>query len=84
MCNFLDANLIWVAPERRDVGGLACLYHIAFGRKCNLSEALKECMKKKMLGMGVSWLIYIPRVDLRHVVGLLELLHQRTKVTHSF
>jgi hypothetical protein len=50
---FLDANLIWVAPERGDTGGLACLYHGTFGRKCIHSEALKECVKKRMLGMGL-------------------------------
>jgi hypothetical protein len=51
--SFLDANLIRVAPERRDAGWLACLYHDAFEQKCKLSEALKECVKKKILGMGV-------------------------------
>jgi hypothetical protein len=29
--NFLDANLIWVAPECRDTGGLAYLYSGTFG-----------------------------------------------------
>jgi hypothetical protein len=28
---FLDANLIRVAPESRDTGGHACLYHDTFG-----------------------------------------------------
>jgi hypothetical protein len=28
----LEANLIWVDPEYRDTGGLACLYHGTFGR----------------------------------------------------
>jgi hypothetical protein len=32
MCNFLDANLIQIAPECRDTGGLACLYHDTFDR----------------------------------------------------
>jgi hypothetical protein len=27
----LDANLIWVAPECHDIGGLACLYRGTFG-----------------------------------------------------
>jgi hypothetical protein len=30
--NFLDANLIWVAPECRDIGGLAYVYRGTFGR----------------------------------------------------
>jgi hypothetical protein len=30
--NFLDANLIQVAPECRDIGGLACLHHGTFGQ----------------------------------------------------
>jgi hypothetical protein len=30
--NFSEANLIWVAPERRDIGGFACLYCGTFGR----------------------------------------------------
>jgi hypothetical protein len=50
---FLDANLIRVAPEHRDAGGLDCLYRSAFGQKCILLEVLKECVKKEMLGMGV-------------------------------
>jgi hypothetical protein len=29
---FLDANLIWVAPECHNTGGLACLYHDIFGQ----------------------------------------------------
>jgi hypothetical protein len=29
---FLDANLIWVAPECWDIVGLACLYRGTFGR----------------------------------------------------
>jgi hypothetical protein len=52
--NFLDANLIRVAPEHQDTGRLACLCHDAFGQKCILLKALKECVKKKMLRMGVS------------------------------
>jgi hypothetical protein len=28
--NFLDANLIWVAPKCHDTGGLAYLYHGTF------------------------------------------------------
>jgi hypothetical protein len=31
--NFLDANLIWVAPECQDTGELACLYRGTFGLK---------------------------------------------------
>jgi hypothetical protein len=30
--NFLDGNLIWVAPECHDTGGLPHLYHGTFGR----------------------------------------------------
>jgi hypothetical protein len=30
--NFLDVNLIRVAPECHDTCGLACLYHGTFGR----------------------------------------------------
>jgi hypothetical protein len=30
--NFLDANLIRVAPECHDIGGLACLYRGTFGQ----------------------------------------------------
>jgi hypothetical protein len=29
--NLLDANLIRVAPEYHDTGGLACLYHYTIG-----------------------------------------------------
>jgi hypothetical protein len=29
---FLDANLIWVAPECRNACGLSCLYRGTFGR----------------------------------------------------
>jgi hypothetical protein len=52
--NFFDANLIQVAPERWDTGRLACLYRGTFDRICILSEVLKECVKKEMLGMGVA------------------------------
>jgi hypothetical protein len=51
VANFLDANLIRVTPECRDTGRLACLYRGAFDQKCIFSEVLKECVKKKMLGM---------------------------------
>jgi hypothetical protein len=30
--SWMDANLIWVALECRDTGGLACLYRGALGR----------------------------------------------------
>jgi hypothetical protein len=47
---FLDANLIWVAPECHDAGGLACLYCGTFGenvKKCELSKAIRECVRGK-------------------------------------
>jgi hypothetical protein len=53
MCNFLDATLIRIAPELWDAHRLASLYRGDFDRKCKLSEALNECVKKKMLAMGV-------------------------------
>jgi hypothetical protein len=34
----MDANLIRVAPECRDTGGLACLYRGAFGWVAYLSR----------------------------------------------
>jgi hypothetical protein len=82
--NVLDANLIRVAPMCQDAGGLGYLYCGAFGRKWILLEALKECVKKEMLGMRVPYLFYVPRVVMHHAVGLLGLLHQQTKSTHSF
>jgi hypothetical protein len=50
---FLDANLIQVAPECRDTGGLACLYCGTFSQKCILSEVIKENLKENMLGVRV-------------------------------
>jgi hypothetical protein len=44
--NFLDTNLIRVAPECHDTGGLACLYHGTFGQKYVLLEVIKEYLKK--------------------------------------
>jgi hypothetical protein len=40
--DFLDSDLIWVPPECRGTGGLACLYHGTFGKKCILLESIKE------------------------------------------
>jgi hypothetical protein len=51
---FLDANLIREALERWDAGGLAFLYRGGFGRKCKLSEVLKECVKEKDVRDGSS------------------------------
>jgi hypothetical protein len=84
MCNYLDATLIQVAPELWDARRLACLYCGDLDQKCKLLEALNECMKKKMLAMGVPQLIYVPCVELRCAIGLLGLPHQRTKAIHSF
>jgi hypothetical protein len=44
--NFLDANLIWVAPECHDIGGLADLSWY-FCLKCTLSKVINECIKEK-------------------------------------
>jgi hypothetical protein len=37
-----------------------------------------------MLGMGVPWLIYVPRAELHCAISLLGLFCQRTKATYSF
>jgi hypothetical protein len=34
----LDDNLIWVASDYRDTGGLACLYHDTFGRNAYFQQ----------------------------------------------
>jgi hypothetical protein len=46
--NFLDANLIQVAPECQNTGWLASSQPISwhFWLKFILSEAIKDCMKK--------------------------------------
>jgi hypothetical protein len=44
--DFLDANLIRVAPECHDTARLACLYHGTLA-KCTLSETIKECIREE-------------------------------------
>jgi hypothetical protein len=71
--NFLDANLIWIAPKQRDTGGLACLCRGAFGQKCILSKALKEYVRKKDVKEGsfLAWLRPTCRVvSCRWLVGV--------------
>jgi hypothetical protein len=34
----MDDNLIWVASDYRDTGGLACLYHDTFGRNAYFQQ----------------------------------------------
>jgi hypothetical protein len=43
----------------------------------------KRVYEKRMLGIGVPWLIYVPCVELHRTVGLLGLLRRRSRVAHS-
>jgi hypothetical protein len=43
----------------------------------------KRVYENKTLGIGVPYLIYVPHIGLCHIVGLLGLLHRRSRVMHS-
>jgi hypothetical protein len=55
--NILDANLIQVALECHNIGGLAYLYHGTCGQKCVLLEVINEYVKKMLDARGWSSLI---------------------------
>jgi hypothetical protein len=44
--NYLDANLIQIAPECRDTCGACLSVSLHFWPKCVLSAAIKECVKR--------------------------------------
>jgi hypothetical protein len=45
---------------------------------------IKECVREKeMLGIRISYVIFVPRAESRHVASLLGLLHQSMEATHS-
>jgi hypothetical protein len=44
--NFLDANLIQVAPECHDIGGAYLSISQHFWLKCIFLAAIKECVKR--------------------------------------
>jgi hypothetical protein len=43
---FLDANLIWVAPECDDTPRHVCLYNDTHGHSAHSQKTIKECLRK--------------------------------------
>jgi hypothetical protein len=41
-----------------------------FWLKCILSKMIKECVREEILGVRIPYMIFVPRVESRHVAGV--------------
>jgi hypothetical protein len=65
----MDTNLLRVAPKCWDIGLPVCIVaHLADEHTYSSDKRVHE---KRVLGIEVPYLIYVPRVELRCTVGLL-------------